>query len=98
MKKIRLLLATLLLVAGNVLSAQTLQVTGTVTDAADGVPVAGASVRVLGTTTGVVTDANGKYAISAARGAVLEIAFIGMETVQVTVGANAVINVQMKQS
>lgn len=98
MKKIRLLLATLLLVAGNVLSAQTQQVTGTVTDAGDGSPVIGASVRVVGTTAGAVTDVNGKYSINVAKGAVLEFAFIGMESVKVTVGASTVINVQLKMS
>ena len=52
MKKVRLLLATLLLLAGNVLMAQTLKVTGTVTDATDGAPVIGAAVKVLGTKAG----------------------------------------------
>lgn len=48
MKKIRLLLAAVLLLAGNVLIAQTLRVTGIVTDATDGAPVIGAAVKVLG--------------------------------------------------
>src|SRR3989339_922089 len=97
MKKIRLLLATLLLVAGNVLSAQTLQVTGTVTDATDGSPVIGASVRIQGTTSGTVTNLDGKYSIAATRGAILEFSFIGMKTELVTVGNFSVINVKLQQ-
>ncbi len=72
MKKIRLLLATLLLVAGNVLFAQTLQVTGTVTDAADGSPVIDIG-RIQGTTTGTVTTWLVKILqLLPAKGAVLE--------------------------
>jgi len=55
MKKVRLLLAAFLLLAGNVLLAQTIRVTGTVTDATDGAPVIGAAVKILGTNTGTVT-------------------------------------------
>jgi len=39
-------------------------VTGTVTSAEDGLPLAGATVTVKGTTIGTLTDNNGKYQIS----------------------------------
>lgn len=97
MKKVRLLLATLLLLAGNVLMAQTLKVTGTVTDATDGAPVIGAAVKVLGTTTGSVTDFDGKYTINVASGATLEFSYIGMKTQTVRVGTQTVINVVLEQ-
>ena len=97
MKKIRLLLATLLLLAGNVLMAQTLRVTGIVTDATDGAPVIGAAVKVLGTTTGVVTDFNGTYTISVASGATLEFSYIGMVTQTVKIGNQTVVNVTLQQ-
>ncbi len=95
MKKIRLLLAALFLVAGNVLLAQTLRVTGTVTDAGDRSPIIGASVRVQGTTIGTVTDLNGNYSINVNRGAVLEFSFIGMTAQFVTVTDQTVINVSL---
>ncbi|MDR2764210.1 MAG: TonB-dependent receptor [Tannerella sp.] len=52
------------------------EVSGVVYDEA-GVPVAGASVVVKGTTVGTVTDAQGRFKLSAAAGAELEITFVG---------------------
>lgn len=97
MKKIRLLLAAVLLLAGNVLIAQTLRVTGIVTDATDGAPVIGAAVKVLGTTTGAVTDLSGTYTINVASGATLEFSYIGMITKTVRVVNQSVINVILEQ-
>ena len=77
--------------------AQTLKVTGTVTDATDGAPVIGAAVKVLGTTTGSVTDFDGKYTINVASGATLEFSYIGMKTQTVRVGTQTVINVVLEQ-
>ena len=97
MKKVRLLLAAFLLLAGNVLLAQTIRVTGTVTDATDGSPVIAAAVKVLGTTTGVVTDFDGKYTISVASGATLEFSYVGMKTQTVRIGTQTIINVVLEQ-
>ncbi|HEY4785489.1 MAG TPA: SusC/RagA family TonB-linked outer membrane protein [Bacteroidales bacterium] len=46
------------------LYAQTISVTGTITDAKDGSPLAGVSVSIKGTSSGSVSDINGKYAIT----------------------------------
>ena len=97
MKKIRLLLATVLLLAGNVLIAQTLRVTGIVTDATDGAPVIGAAVKVLGTTTGVVTDFSGTYTVNVASGSTLEFSYIGMVTQTVRIAKQTVVNVILQQ-
>lgn len=64
--------------------AQT-RVTGTVVSAEDGEPVIGASIKVLGTNTGTVTDADGKFQLNVAKGAELEISYIGMQTKRVAV-------------
>ena len=69
-------------------------VSGTVTDS-EGLPVAGATVMVEGTTTGTTTDAKGGYQIKCAEGGVLEFSFIGYETIQKTVGAANIIDVVM---
>ncbi len=55
--------------------------TGTVRDA-EGTPVAGASVIVKGTTRGVATDTDGRFAIAAQRAGehILVISFLGMQT------------------
>ncbi len=68
--------------------AQNKQVTGIVTDET-GSPVIGASVIVKGTTTGTVTDINGKYSLNVPSTAkTLEISYLGMKTQTVTVGDN----------
>lgn len=59
-------------------------VTGTVTDA-NGVPIIGASVKVAGTTTGAVTDLDGRFTVNASPGAVLEISYISCKPAKVTV-------------
>ena len=76
-----------LLLSVGVALAQT-QVTGTVTSAEDGQPVVGASVKVVGTNTGTITDGNGQFTLSAANNAQLEISYIGLKTKVVRAGRN----------
>jgi TonB-linked SusC/RagA family outer membrane protein len=75
---------------------QTLRVTGTVTDAADGSTLPGVTVLVQGTTIGTVTDINGRYEINAAADATLLFSFIGMTTQEVPVQGRNVINVSLE--
>ena len=67
-------------------NAQNIKVSGTVSDAMG--PVAGAAVLIQGTTTGVVTELNGAYAIDAPANAVLEVSCIGYTTVVVEAANN----------
>jgi len=67
-------------------------ITGTVTDAENGQPVIGATVRIKGTTVGTTTDINGKYQISAAPGSVIEFRFLGMKPSEATVGTTDVVD------
>ncbi|MDX9781907.1 MAG: TonB-dependent receptor [Bacteroidales bacterium] len=77
MKKIRLILTVLIAFVTSVAYSQSISITGTVTDASTGEPIPFASVLVKGTRTGVSTDLNGKYTISAAPTAVLTFSSIG---------------------
>lgn len=61
-----------------------LNVKGVVVDA-DGNPLIGATVREKGTTSGTITDVDGKFALSVTQGSVLQISYVGMETTEVTV-------------
>ena len=71
-------------------------VSGTVTDE-KGEPVPGVNVVIKGTTKGTITDVDGKYTISdVPDNATLEFSFIGMQTQDVIVGNQSVINVTMK--
>ena len=71
-------------------------VTGTVTDEA-GIPLAGASVVVKGTSTGTQTDFDGNFSISADADAVLVISYIGFLTSEVAVNGQTAINVQLTE-
>ncbi|WP_243470996.1 SusC/RagA family TonB-linked outer membrane protein [Winogradskyella sp. MH6] len=77
--------------------AQEKMVTGTVTTESDGLPLPGASVIVKGTTKGAQTDFDGKYTIGVNSGDVLVISYVGMEPVEVTVGASNVYDVTLKE-
>ena len=78
--------------------AQTVK--GTVSDKA-GEPVIGASVRVDGTKTGVVTDLDGNFSVNASKDATLTISYVGYVTQKVNVGGRsniAVVLVEDAQS
>ncbi len=59
-------------------------VKGTVNDET-GEPIIGASVRVLGTKAGAVTDLNGKFSVEAASNAQIEVSYIGYVTQRINV-------------
>ncbi|MCI6118528.1 MAG: SusC/RagA family TonB-linked outer membrane protein [Prevotella sp.] len=67
-------------------------VNGTVIDA-DG-PLIGATVKVAGTTSGTVTDFDGKFAIKCSPGATLEFSYVGYKTI--TAKAKEGMNVMME--
>lgn len=70
-------------------------VTGTVTDG-QGMPLPGVNVLIKGTTTGVQTDFDGNYSISASNGDVLVFSYLGMTTVEFAVDGSSVIDVTLQ--
>ncbi|MFA5329811.1 MAG: TonB-dependent receptor [Prolixibacteraceae bacterium] len=79
------------------LPQSTKSVSGKVTDTS-GAPLVGVTVMVKGTTTGIITDANGNYTILDVTGdATLQFSFIGMRTIEVNVAGKATINVEMEE-
>ena len=88
MKKLTFLFLCLVLGIGLV-AAQTREVTGTVISSEDAMPVIGASVVVKGTTTGTVTDYDGKFTLNVPTSVkTLLISYIGMETQEVAITQN----------
>ena len=86
-QRLTMILVSLFLMAGVAL-AQT-KVNGTVTSQEDGQPVIGASVLVVGTQIGTVTDANGKFSLTCPEGKnTLRITYIGMEPIEVSARPN----------
>lgn len=71
-------------------------VSGRVTSSDDGAALPGVNVVVKGTTSGTVTDADGKYTINVpSAGAVLVFSFIGLQSQEVVVGERTVVDVPM---
>ena len=65
------------------------KVNGTVSSQEDGQPVIGASVLVVGTQTGTVTDAEGKFSLTVPAGkTTLRITYVGMEPIEVSARPN----------
>ena len=86
-ERLTMLLACLFLMIGGVI-AQT-KVSGTVTSQEDGQPVIGASVLVVGTQVGTVTDADGRFSLTVPAGkSTLRITYVGMEPIEITARPN----------
>ena len=74
--------------------AQTIKVTGTVTDKMG--PVIGATIMVKNSTNGTVTDIDGRYRLDVSIGDTLTFSFVGHNTVEKEVkGNNPTINVEL---
>lgn len=76
------------------IQAQNVLVTGTVTSS-DNSPLPGVNVLVKGTSTGTVTDAEGKYSLDAPPSGTLVFSFIGMKTLEVNINNQSVVNMTM---
>ena len=86
-KRLMTMLVGLFLLVGGVL-AQT-KVSGTVVSQDDGQPVVGATVLVVGTSTGAVTNANGQFSLTVPAGKkTLRVSYIGMVTQDVAARSN----------
>ncbi|MEI6138348.1 MAG: TonB-dependent receptor [Mariniphaga sp.] len=77
---------------GESTSQQAKNVSGTVKDE-KGLPIPGATILVKGSTVGVVTNVEGKYLLKIPeKGETLVISFVGMKTVEVTIGNKSTID------
>src|SRR6187431_923326 len=83
-----------LAVLGPEVWAQTRQISGTVTASDDKSTIPGVNILVKGTSTGTVTDADGKFTLSVdGNSAVLGVSSIGYGTQEVVVGSQSVLNI-----
>ncbi|MFO7823494.1 MAG: SusC/RagA family TonB-linked outer membrane protein, partial [Cyclobacterium sp.] len=73
-----------------------IQISGTVTDE-NGAPLPGASITVLGTSSGTVTDIDGNYSITVPEEADLVFSYIGYESKTVAVGTQTTIDITLLQ-
>jgi TonB-linked SusC/RagA family outer membrane protein len=87
---------TFLLISFTNVSAQTIRISGVVTDAT-GNAINGATVNVKGNSAGTATDSLGQYAISVpGASSVLVFSFVGQETVEQAVGSKRTINITLR--
>ena len=81
-----------------VLYAQQISVTGTVTSATDGESVIGASVIEKGTTNGTITDLNGNFSLNVAENTIIQISYIGFITQEIMVKENIPLQIILKEN
>ncbi len=86
----------LLLFASTSALAQNRTITGTVLDSSDGSPLPGVNILIKGSSSGAVTDSNGKYSISASDNSILVFSFVGYASQEVEVGSRTVIDVTLQ--
>uniref|UniRef100_A0AB33JU58 SusC/RagA family TonB-linked outer membrane protein n=2 Tax=unclassified Prevotella TaxID=2638335 RepID=A0AB33JU58_9BACT len=79
------------------LMAQNVTVKGSVKDQ-NGEPVIGATVKVAGAKTGVITNMDGEYMISVPKNATLEINYIGYNSKTVAVDGKSQVNIVLNES
>ncbi|WP_134091214.1 TonB-dependent receptor [Olivibacter sp. XZL3] len=73
----------------------TQRITGTVTDSVSGEALTNVSIIEIGTTRGVATDADGRFAITVAPNAKLVFSYIGYQRKEIAIGSQHVLNVKM---
>lgn len=76
-------------------NGQNKSISGNVIDEG-GIPLPGASILVKGTTSGTMTDFDGKYTLSVNdQATTLVFSYVGMETQEITIGTKTLINITM---
>lgn len=77
--------------------AQQRTVSGKVTASEDGLPLPGVNVVLKGTTTGAVTDGDGRYTLNVPNeGGLLIFSFIGYTTQEINMGSQSILDVSLK--
>ncbi|MDN3548140.1 SusC/RagA family TonB-linked outer membrane protein [Mucilaginibacter aquaedulcis] len=88
-KNYKLLLAILLpFIFIQTVAAQSVKISGVVTAKSDGLSLPGVTIAIKGTTTGVQSDINGNFSISAKVNDILRISYIGFTTLEIPVTKN----------
>jgi len=95
-KRIFFIMSTLLLMAG-FLHAQTVRITGSVTDADDGSPLPGVTILEQGTTNGAVSDLDGNYYLTAAEGATLRFSYLGYRAQEIAIAGKTKIDIALEE-
>ncbi len=85
-----------ILISTAMLFAQQREISGTVVDA-KGQPLPGVGVMVKGTTIGIMTDMDGKFALNVPENAIIEVTCMGFSSQSLPVGTQSVFNITMEE-
>jgi TonB-linked SusC/RagA family outer membrane protein len=94
-------IAAILLIVSLFLSVATnaqegkVSLSGTITSAEDGTALPGVNVLVKGTTTGTITNIDGKYQIDVASGDVVVYSYIGYISEEITAGSQSIVDLAL---
>ncbi len=93
---VRKILLSLVVIMGVTLSgfAQRQQISGKVSDA-NGESIVGATILVVGTTTGTTTGTDGSFSVAAPKDGAIEVSFIGYETQNVAIAGKSHLNITL---
>ncbi len=80
----------------SIIKSEQKRIKGTVAEES-GAPIPGATVTIVGSTRGVITDNDGKYSIEVSPTDKILFSFMGLESQTIEVGDQTVINVKLKQ-
>ena len=78
--------------------AQSVEISGTVNEAATGLPIPGVSITIKDSTGGTTTDIDGNFSISVPTGATLIFSYIGFETQEMIAASSQSITISLKES
>lgn len=71
-------------------------ITGVITDAIEGTPVVGATIKIKGQSAGTISGLDGDFSLSVTSKDVLQISFVGYKTKEVQVGDLGVLNIKLE--
>ena len=95
LNRLRLSMVLFVFLLGSTISFA--QITGTIMDGNTNDALIGASVSIDGTTSGTVTDIDGKFSLDAKPGDVLVISYVGYEDQRITVGSQSNISIGLSE-
>ncbi len=95
MNKFKLILLSILMSSYALVYSQ---ITGIVKSGSDGAGLPGVSIVVKGTSTGTITDIDGRFSIQADPQSTLVLSYIGFKTIEVAVGSQKALNITLDES
>ncbi|WP_298878978.1 SusC/RagA family TonB-linked outer membrane protein [uncultured Polaribacter sp.] len=95
--KIKLVFIAMLLFSAFNYAQESVTVKGNVTSIADGEPILGANIMIVGTTKGTSTDFDGNYKLKVKSGDVIQFSYLGFKTKNVTFTNQKTINVALEE-